>query len=201
MSRGRPRAFDREAALKSAMHVFWERGYEGTSITELTEAMGINSPSLYAAFGGKEALFREAVTLYGTTAGSRTERALVDQPTARASIEAMLRDNIHEYRADDHPSGCMVILSATNYTAASKPVHDHLADLRRDVANEIRKRVARGVDDGELPPETDAAALGTFYTVVLNGLSILARDGASFGELSGVVDVAMANWPPERKKD
>lgn len=193
--RGRPRAFDRDAALKSAMHVFWERGYEGASITDLTEAMGINSPSLYAAFGGKETLFREAVKLYGTTAGSRTQRALADQPTARASIEAMLRDNIDEYHADDHPSGCMVVLSATNYTLAGKPVHDHLADLRRDTANEIRKRIARGVEDGELPAGTDIVAMGAFYTAALYGLSVLARDGASFDELSGAVDAAMASWP------
>ena len=111
-SRGRPRSFDRAAALRQAMAVFWQRGYEGTSLGDLTAAMGINRPSLYAAFGCKEALFHEAVALYDAVEGGATARALQDEPTARAAVEAMLCDNAEAYAAPDKPPGCMIVLGA-----------------------------------------------------------------------------------------
>ncbi|GAB3499953.1 TetR/AcrR family transcriptional regulator [Amycolatopsis cihanbeyliensis] len=176
------------------MHVFWERGYEGTSLTDLTAAMGIGSPSLYAAFGGKEALFREAVQLYGRTFGDRTADALGSQPTARAAIEAMLRNNATTYTDPDLPHGCMIVLSATNYTPSNIGVRDYLAELRRVTQEEIRRRLDRGVEDGDLPTGVDTAAMGAFYSTVLNGLSLQARDGYGAGELDAVIDTAMAAW-------
>ncbi|UGT63462.1 TetR/AcrR family transcriptional regulator [Nocardia asteroides] len=129
-ARGRPRAFERAAALNRAREVFWEHGYEGTSLADLTTAMGIASPSLYAAFGSKEALFREAVELYGATYGGYTERALREEPTARASIEAMLRDNAAAYTAPELPHGCMIVLAGSTYTTRNTAVRDFLvADL------------------------------------------------------------------------
>ncbi|WP_216907160.1 TetR/AcrR family transcriptional regulator [Nocardia noduli] len=193
--RGRPRAFDRSVALRRAMEVFWEHGYEGTSMSDLTAAMGINSPSLYAAFGDKEALFRAAVELYGQTEGGHTERALREEPNARAGIEAMLRDNALAYTEENTPHGCMVVLAGSTYTTRSTTVRDFLVECRRETTDDIRRRLDRGVVEGDLPSDTDTAALAFFYATVLYGLSIQARDGATLTELTASVDTAMRAWP------
>ncbi len=200
--RGRPRAFDRDLALRRAMEVFWEHGYEGSSMSDLTAAMGINSPSLYAAFGGKQALFREAVDLYGRTDGSYTARALRDGDTARASIESMLRDNAAAYAAPDKPHGCMVVLAGSTYTTRNTEIRDFLIEKRRETTETIRARLSRGVTDGDLPPDTDTTALANFYATILFGLSIRARDGSTLLELDRSIDRAMAAWPapaPDRR--
>jgi len=194
-SRGRPRRFDRAAALRRAMEVFWERGYEGTSVSDLTAVMGINAPSLYAAFGSKEALFREAVALYDATEGSATGDALRDEPTARAAIEGVLRRNAAAFADPATPSGCMIVLAATNCTPANDGVRDFLAEWRRNDEAAFADRLARGVTAGELPTGTDTRALAAFYTAVLHGLAIQARDGASHATLDAVVDHAMTAWP------
>ncbi len=190
--RGRPRSFDRDAVLRRAMEVFWARGYEGTSVADLTAAMGINSPSLYAAFGCKEQLFREAVALYAKS--SATSRALSEAPTARDMVERMLRDNVAGYANPGNPPGCMVVLSALIGTPETKPVRDYLADCRREGLAQLKQRLDQGVADGDLPEGTDTARLAAYYAAVLNGLSIAARDGASRRELDGIVDLAMATW-------
>lgn len=193
--RGRPRAFDRTDALRRAMEVFWEHGYEGSSMSDLTTAMGINSPSLYAAFGGKESLFRQAVGLYGQTHGGYTERALREEPTARAAIEAMLRDNAAAYTVEDKPHGCMVVLAGSTYTTRSTTVRDFLVEKRRETTEDIRARLDRGVAEGDLPAETDTEELANFYTTVLYGLSVQARDGVPLKSLTLSIDRAMAAWP------
>ncbi|HEX5780924.1 MAG TPA: TetR/AcrR family transcriptional regulator [Solirubrobacteraceae bacterium] len=176
------------------MELFWERGYEGTSISELTRAIGINSPSLYAAFGSKEDLFREAIALFDAREGAVTEGALRREGTARAAIEAMLRDNADLYADPDNPSGCMVVLATTTWTPDNEDLRTYLAALRNKPAELMRARLERGIEAGELPPGTDVQALADYYNTVLEGLSIQARDGASSETMHAIIDFAMATW-------
>lgn len=195
-TRGRPRAFDRDAALRHALRAFWEHGYEGTSMATLVEAMSINSSSLYSAFGGKEQLFREAVALYGRTEGAHTGQALCREPTAREAVAAMLHDNIDAYCDPSHPAGCLVVLGAINYPPGHSDVRDHLTGLRREVIDQVRQRLTQGIADGDVPAGTDTQAIALFYTTVLDGLSIQARDGHSSVALHAVADAAVAAWDP-----
>jgi len=192
--RGRPRSFDRSAALLRALELFWERGFEGTPVSELTEVMGVSAPSLYAAFGSKEELFREAVAYYNDPVRSPTARALADEPTARRAVEAMLRENALSYCDPATPRGCLIVLSATTYTPNSTGIRDLLADLRDRDRKALRIRLHRAVAEDELPASVDTAALAAFVITVLHGLSIQARDGASTDALSAAVDVAMLAW-------
>jgi AcrR family transcriptional regulator len=189
--RGRPRGFDRTEALRRAMEVFWEHGYDGTSIGELTAAMGIRPPSLYAAFGSKEALFREAVALYEEQEGEPTLRAMCDARTAASGVEALLRADVLAYTDPDKPTGCMIVLAATTYTPSTAGIRDFLAEQRRTATAAVRDRLARGQADGDVPPGADIDALAAYVSAVQFGMSLQARDGASREELSAVVDRAM----------
>jgi AcrR family transcriptional regulator len=191
--RGRPREFDRDAALRRAMELFWERGYEGTSVDDLTRVMQIGKPSLYAAFGCKEELFREALALFDATVGAETNRALREEPTARRAVEAMLRGNAQYYGARGKPSGCMIVLAAA-LGPQCRPVRDRAAHLRRGGRESLKRRLERGMEDGDVPAGTDAVRVAAFYTAVLHGMSIEARDGASRKALHGIVDTAMDAW-------
>ncbi|MFE5853361.1 TetR/AcrR family transcriptional regulator [Streptomyces sp. NPDC056500] len=193
-ARGRPRGFDRATALERAMETFWTHGYETTSIAELTSAMEINSPSLYAAFGSKEQLFRESVALYEATEGSPVTRALTDGLTAYAAVAAVLRENSRAYTVDGRPTGCMIVLAALNVSDAGADARDHLAQWRRSGVEMMRARLDRGVQEGELPPDADTATIAAFYTAVLQGMSIQARDGARAEELERIAECALAAW-------
>ncbi|AKQ16014.1 TetR family transcriptional regulator [Pseudomonas aeruginosa] len=192
--RGRPCGFDREQALRRALDVFWEAGYEGATMAALKEAMGgICAPSMYAAYGSKEALFRSAVELYLSQECQLSKGAFA-LPTARESIAALLESAAVSYTTEGKPRGCLVDLSTTNFSPANKGVEDYLRDHRRRAARLLRERFARGVADGDVPAGADLDALTSFYSSVLQGLSIQARDGASCQQLLAIGRCAMAAW-------
>jgi AcrR family transcriptional regulator len=192
---GRPRAFDRDAALDAATLVFWRKGFAATSMNELCEAMGIRSPSLYAAFGSKEALYLEAVDRYVREVGERVWGKLGDAPTARAGVEHLLAASSETLPESlETPGGCMVQLGAT---ADQWP--DAAADVVRRVRHEslsrLRSRLEAAVADGELAPSTDIGRLSRFYLSVIQGMAVQAKDGATAVELGGIAETAMKAWP------
>ncbi|MCH5677365.1 TetR/AcrR family transcriptional regulator [Streptomyces gilvus] len=191
--RGRPRSFDRDAALDKAVLAFWEHGYEATSVADLTRVMGIGAPSLYAAFGDKRALFDEVVTVYRARYGAFTDRALAEEPTARAAVERVLREAAAEYTAPGRPRGCLVLHAATNCTA--REVEESLRARRNADIAAFESRVRAGVAAGELPPTTDVPALARYTGAMIQGMSQQARDGASREQLEALAEIAMSIWP------
>ncbi|ASC68301.1 TetR family transcriptional regulator [Achromobacter denitrificans] len=192
---GRPRAFDRDTALLAAMRTFWTQGYEGTSVQDLAAAMGVNKPSLYATFGCKEEIFREAVELYDRVEGKATSQSLKKAGTAREAVESMLRSNARAYVVEEGPRGCMIVLSSLLGAPENESVRAFLADNRLQGEATLRERLAQGMAEGDLAVSADLDQLAAFYTTVLEGLSIQARDGASIEKLNIIIDAAMLAWP------
>lgn len=194
VERGRPRSFDRAVALRRAMEVFWAKGYDGASLIDLTAAMNINSPSLYAAFGSKESLFREAVALYGETEGTEIWTAIPEAPAAREAFERFLCASAEAFTRPDKPAGCLIVLGALTASDANANVCRELKDRRAGNVATLRDRLKRAVREGELPKSLDCFAVATFYATVQQGMSIQARDGASRETLLSIADCAMAAW-------
>ncbi|MGP3961010.1 TetR/AcrR family transcriptional regulator [Nonomuraea sp. 3N208] len=204
-SRRSRRAFDRDQALAVALREFWTHGYETTSVASLTEAMGINPPSLYAAFGDKRQLFDEAIQLYTCTYGSPPPKG----PDARSGIAAMLRHLAADYTDPSHPPGCIIITGATNCSPGSQDVKAKLRAMREETKASIAACIRADVDAGRLPADTDADGLATFYAAVIQGMNQQACDGAGRKTLERVAETAMAAWPeaphpptePERNQE
>jgi len=192
--RGRPRSFDRDTALRAAMQTFWKLGYEGASMAELTRAMGINSPSLYACFGSKEGLFLEAARLYLDIENGDTKNTLFGEPNARDGIRALLQHSARSLSRPDFPHGCMLILGDTNSSARNDNIRRYLAEWRREAQAGFEQRLRRGIEDGDVPAQADVKGIAAFYMTVLQGLSLRARDGASRQALLQVVNAAMSAW-------
>ena len=161
-TRGRPRAFDRDTALQRAMDVFWVRGYEGASLAALTEAMEIRPPSLYAAFGSKEGLFREALAHYLGQHGRYRRDVLDGAPSAREGVAELLRETVARFCSDEFPRGCLVVLAALTGTPESEAVRDALSAERGESIRLFRERMRRGIADGDLAADTDVEELATF---------------------------------------
>jgi AcrR family transcriptional regulator len=192
-ARGRPRTFDPDTALDRAMRVFWRRGYEGASMPELTRAMGINRPSLYAAFGNKKSLFGKALNRYVELAGGMWTDALA-QPTARKAVETLLRRAV-DSSAGGKIRGCLLVQGALACGNSAEPIKRELAARRARGETILRQRFEKAVADGDLNPAVDVAALARFYVTVLHGMAVQLNAGASRDEMRGVVDAALMAWP------
>lgn len=179
---GRPRGFDTEQALDRAMEVFWRHGYEGASLTDLTAAMGINKPSLYAAYGNKEGLFRKVVARYADVEMAYARDAL-SQPTAQEVAAALLRDNVVALTRPDRPAGCLSIQGGTACGVENSAISEFLAASRFAGEQAIAARFAGAVDEGDLPEHADPVVLARFLSVVTEGHAVHAAAGAQRGQL------------------
>ncbi|WP_373463907.1 TetR/AcrR family transcriptional regulator [Streptomyces canus] len=198
--RGRPRTFDRAAALTAATRLFWERGYEGVSISELTEAMGIRSGSLYAAFGDKKSLFEEVVDGYGQSpVGAFAGVALREESTAYEAFARILREAAVIYPDPSHPAGCLAISAATNVTPQDAEVQALLRNLRNKNVDGFEARLREAQLEGELPVEASPRALADYFATVLQGLSQRAQDGATAPQLAEVAELALTAWPTTQR--
>ncbi|HVA49732.1 MAG TPA: TetR/AcrR family transcriptional regulator [Pirellulales bacterium] len=194
MARGRPRQFDTEQALDAALMLFWRHGYEGTSLAALTEAMGINVPSLYAAFGNKESLFRKALDRYLQRPASYLPKALAE-PTARRAAERLFQGAIDMVMKRRHPDGCLLVHGALASGPLAESVRQELNRRRRGAESLVRQRFRRAVAEGDLPAGVDAAKLARYIVTVLWGLSVQAAGGATRNQLQEVAEMAIKAWP------
>lgn len=192
--RGRPREFCPEQALAAALQVFWRRGYEGASISELTSAMGITRPSLYACFGNKEALFRKAFDLYERDKLSYVSSAL-EAPTARAVAERLLRGALAIHCSDGEPHGCLGVISSVTCGAEAESLRDELIARRATSDAALLKRFTRAQSEGDLPDAIEPDALACYLITVMQGMAVRAAAGTPRAALERLIDTAMAMWP------
>ncbi|WP_028922779.1 TetR/AcrR family transcriptional regulator [Pseudonocardia acaciae] len=193
MAGGRPRAFDEDAALDRALEVFWRQGYEGTALSDLTEAMGINRPSLYGAFGNKEALFRRVLDRYIDGPGGFAAAALAE-PRARDVVERILTGAVGLTTDSGHP-GCLSVHNVQACGTDCEPVRKAVVDRRTAAWAALRERLERARDERDLPRDADPAALARYVLTVSDGIATQAASGATPDDLRRVVDIALAAWP------
>jgi AcrR family transcriptional regulator len=196
---GRPRGFDMDEALDRALDVFWRKGYEGASVSDLTEAMRINPPSLYAAFGNKEQLFRKALDRYVAQHDGVFRRALA-KPKAKDGIAALLRKSVEGLTDKSSPPGCLLVQGIAGCGDDAQCIRDTLAERRAANEKSIRERLKRAKAEGELPISTDIAGLARFISTVMQGMAVQAAGGASRKELEAVAATAMAAWPEKGRR-
>lgn len=191
---GRPRAFEAETALDSAMKVFWEKGYEGTSLDDLTEAMGINRSSLYSSFGDKQTLFQKVIERYKSGPMAFLSEALA-QPTARQSIESLLR-SIVDFLADpSHPKGCLTLQGGMACGTGAEEIKQTMIDWRKGVTQPILRRLQQAQSDGDLGRDVNVKDLARYIVVVMNGLGVQSVNGATRSEMNRTVDLALRALP------
>lgn len=196
--KGRPRCFDRDKALTKALDVFWRRGYEPASIAELCQAMEINPPSLYSAFGNKSKLFLEAVNFYEKKYWDAPSKKLMSDPDIYRGIEVFFREAAHILVSPDSPCGCMVVLATINVCEDAEEIVKAIRELRMATKALFAELLQRGVDSGQLPSDTDVIALAGAFNTMLEGLSIQARDGLSPSELEHISAHAVKLLPEKR---
>jgi AcrR family transcriptional regulator len=192
---GRPRGFDADRALDRALAIFWRDGYEGASMPALTKAMGINRPSLYAAFGNKETLFWKAVQRYDAGPAGYTYKAL-KKPTAREVVEALLEGIVALLTKPQNPGGCLMVQGALACGQNANRVRQELSSRRAAGVAAMRRRFQRAIDEGDLPANADAQGLARFVATVMHGLAVQAASEASRKELLLVKDMVLRMWPP-----
>ena len=193
--RGRPKGFDRDAALDQAMKLFWERGYEGTSFDELTAAMGISPSSFYNAFGSKERLYHEAVDAYMARSSCWFATELAAPVDTKTAFRKLLDASAREFTQDDVPCGCMIAVAGTHLPPSLESVKDLIAGYRKTSDAALAERLRRGIAEGDVPPDTDVEALAAFYSALSRGMVVHARDGASRKRLLEIAEIGMRAWP------
>ncbi|WP_213992847.1 TetR/AcrR family transcriptional regulator [Sodalis sp. dw_96] len=194
--RGRPRSFDRDTVLDRAMRLFWLRGYETTSLAELLKVMEVTTPSIYSAFGDKEHLFLETIKRYIAGPGSYQAEALGEK-TAKQAVTRILSQAVDSMVDPHTPPGCMLTLSTINCSAASAYVQQAVTEARRETELALCRRIERGIAEGDVPADTDAAALAGFYATFLYGMSIKATEGVTRAQARAMADAALRAWPPD----
>jgi AcrR family transcriptional regulator len=194
-SAGRPRAFDREHALGVALDLFWRYGFEGTSTAQLSSAMGISPPSLYAAFGGKATLYSEVVALYLARYGGFISEPLAADCTAKEAIERILLSAAKQFVQGEHAPGCMVSCAELHASPDNAALVADMAALRQAVQRAIHARLEDARNSGELPSQTDTLTLAAFYAMAVQGMAVQARDGAKAALLKRMAVLAMHAWP------
>lgn len=191
---GRPLSFDRQEALQRAMLTFWRHGYETTSISDLTAAMGVTAPSIYTAFGDKKRLFLEAMRLY---AGSPDDlqNSLDQAATARDAASAMLISAARTFTGETTPRGCLLASATASGSTNSADVQKAVADVRRDIIARLKDRIDRDITAGVLPETALATTLSAMVVAVIQGMSVLARDGLERESLLKIASCALDGWP------
>jgi len=188
--RGRPRAFDRDAALGVARRTFWKLGYEGASISDLTEAMGITPQSLYAAFKSKADLYRESLEQYRRTDGAYVWSILAEESATAVAFRRVLTQAARQYACADLPPGCMMSISISSCAEENRAVAAFASTMRQEALARFRTRIEKGIQAGDVPAGIDALAAARFFQVTIQGMSIQARDGASEEDLLAVAEIA-----------
>jgi AcrR family transcriptional regulator len=191
---GRPLGFAESEALEAAMRVFWEKGYEGSTLADLTEAMGINRSSMYATFGDKETLFRLAFARYAEGPAAYAREAL-KQPTARAVVEELLRGALEMLTDPSHPRGCLSVQGALACGSYAQPMKQAMIEWRRQGESEIQKRLQRARRDGDLDKDVDPGDLARYVSTLLTGLAVQAANGSTKAEMTRVVDMVLRSLP------
>jgi AcrR family transcriptional regulator len=192
--RGRPRAFDIDEALDRAMQVFWQKGYEGASLPDLTEAMGINRPSLYATFGNKQDLFRKALDRY-TEGPAAFIRESLKEPTARAVVERLLDGTVELLTDPRTPQGCLLVQGALACGEETDSIRQELNSRRGATDAALRRRLVRAKAEGDLSPDASPADLAHYVVTIIRGMAVQAAGGASRKELRRVIRIALRVWP------
>ncbi|MDB5649531.1 MAG: transcriptional regulator, TetR family [Hyphomicrobiales bacterium] len=194
MAMGRPRAFNKDVALDRAMNVFWRKGYEGASLSELTKAMGINSPSLYAAFGNKEGLLRAALDRY-VQLRAEFMRFVLDAPNARETAARILLGTADKLTDPDNPPGCLLVQAGLACGSGSEAIPPELACRRAADEEALRHRFERAKTEGDLPPTSDPDVMARFLSTVLQGMGVQAAAGATRDDLRKIAELTIETFP------